>query len=453
MFWDLLDGDEPDEKVPSCYPDRFDISSEEFVPAWSLSALVNIMPSKMGDSVNKIIKSELQKKYFCVYSLKLKSIKETYGDTAVDAAFEMVCWLLENGHIKAGKVSERHFAKFKEGDWINGYYTNYKVLSVNNDGYIVKDVDGSKINILFENEKFHHLWTIKDAKDGDVLCSNQLIILFKQFEDNADCNFVIAHAGIDISGKLQITNGHWLISNKSKPATKEQRDTLEKAMADAGWEFDFKKKELKKIEQKSTWSEEGKKYENIIVSILNNPNSEGIYNFHEVKCKDVIDWFKSLKDRVQPQLKQEWKQKNTDDLTDFENAMMHIGGSFFGENAGLDPNDTNAIKEQANLLLELVPKQEWSEKDERILRTIEGDIKQNLSCCTTTLDDYYQKQLDWLKTLKNRVGCEVNCTTTWKPSDEQMNAFDAVLVYNPPCSNECRNHLITLYNELKKLKE
>lgn len=57
----------------------------------------------------------------------------------------------------------------------------------------------------------------------------------------------------------------------------------------------------------------------------------------------------------------EWRQDNVEELTEFENAMMHIGVSFFGDNAGLDPNDTNAIKEQANLLLELVPKQGWSE--------------------------------------------------------------------------------------------
>lgn len=34
----------------------------------------------------------------------------------------------------------------------------------------------------------------------------------------------------------------------------------------------------------------------------------------------------------------EEKQENTGDLTDFENAMMHIRGSFFGDNAGLDPH-------------------------------------------------------------------------------------------------------------------
>ena len=75
--------------------------------------------------------------------------------------------------------------------------------------------------------------------------------MFKQWEDDIDYNFVIAHAGIDISGKLQITNGHWLINNKSKPATKEQRNLLFQKMREAGYEWDAEKKELIKIEQKA----------------------------------------------------------------------------------------------------------------------------------------------------------------------------------------------------------
>lgn len=86
------------------------------------------------------------------------------------------------------------------------------------------------------------------------------------------------------------------------------------------------------------------------------------------EVRDCIDWLKSLEDRVLPQPKQKWKQENTDDLTDFENAMMHIGESFFGKNAGLDPNDTNTIKEQANTLLGLVPSKDWSEEDEHRVR-------------------------------------------------------------------------------------
>ena len=111
----------------------------------------------------------------------------------------------------------------------------------------------------------------------------------------------------------------------------------------------------------------------------------------------MIEWLKSLKDRVHPQSKREWKQENTSDLTDFENAMMHIGDSFFGQHAGLDPNNTNAIKEQANLLLELIPSKEWSEKDEEMfdyaLNMIEwysGKIKNNKSRLVS----------DWLKSLK-----------------------------------------------------
>ena len=63
----------------------------------------------------------------------------------------------------------------------------------------------------------------------------------------------------------------------------------------------------------------------------------------------------------------EWKEENVDELSEFELAMMHIGGSFFGEKAGLGPNDIATIKEQAKLLLELGTKQEWSEEDESML--------------------------------------------------------------------------------------
>ena len=154
------------------------------------------------------------------------------------------------------------------------------------------------------------------------------------------------------------------------------------------------------VEQKpAAWSEEDERmYTAIIFALAGFMGNE-----------DKLDWFKSLKDRVQ--LKQEWKQENTDDLTDFENAMMHIGGSFFGQHAGLDPNDTNAIKEQANLLLELVSSKEWSEEDAEMINYVasilysnfnENEKFDNNKPCVGAL-------VDWLKSLKERY--------TWKPSD------------------------------------
>ena len=99
--------------------------------------------------------------------------------------------------------------------------------------------------------------------------------------------------------------------------------------------------------------------------------------------------------------------------------MMHIGGSFFGENAGLDPNDTNAIKEQANLLLELVPKQEWSEEDGKMLNSA-------IYACKYMVDNFenstkqYEDAITWLKSLRSQ--------NRWKPSDEQMKMVDKIIL-------------------------
>ena len=124
----------------------------------------------------------------------------------------------------------------------------------------------------------------------------------------------------------------------------------------------------------------------------------------------------------------------------------------------------------------------WSEEDEKEMATIEHHLNNCGASITSIL---------WLKSLKDRVGCEANCTTAkewseedehrikdtiyfldtakkhyasteeldacidwlksltpqnrWKPSDEQMMA----LLYH--CSNG--SVLTSLYNDLNKLKE
>ena len=108
-------------------------------------------------------------------------------------------------------------------------------------------------------EDYFRLWTIQDAKAGDVLYlqkdGKEHIIIYKGVIKERFRTFVSAYCaynGIvdafcfaDVSRYVDIAYGGIM------PATKEQRDTLMKAMADAGYTFDFEKKELKKIEQKS----------------------------------------------------------------------------------------------------------------------------------------------------------------------------------------------------------
>ena len=185
----------------------------------------------------------------------------------------------------------------------------------------------------------------------------------------------------------------------------------------------------KQGEQKPAWSE---KDERIYQSIIDDTVQE-----NQLDSKQ-IDWLKSLKDRVQPQPKQDWKQENTGDLTDFENEMMHIGDSFFGQHAGLDPNDTNAIKEQANILLGLVSRQEWSEEDESMLQNILDCLKNGWRKLPTDIIKYES----WLKSLRPQ--------NTWKPSGEQMEALKS----STYCQDKQMSKvLFELYQDLKKLKE
>ena len=240
-----------------------------------------------------------------------------YGEPLEDEAKEMIAWLEKQGEQKIKTPDEslgidsdtynkivdeciygeqkpiyKVEPNFKVGDWV--VYCNDDVdliTGIEENGYCINNSG----YIPFICASDIRLWTIQDAKDGDIICSNQIIVLFKQWEDDIDYNFVIAHAGIDISGKLQITNGHWLINNKSKPATKEQRNLLFQKMREAGYEWDAEKKELIKIEQKPAWSEEDEEiYRKCICAMR---ASACGFPEEEKFVEQVNNWFKSLKDR------------------------------------------------------------------------------------------------------------------------------------------------------------
>ena len=130
-----------------------------------------------------------------------------------------------------------------------------------------------------------HLWTIQDAKDGDVLyeCNEKKPFIFKELKTK--------HID-DIASYCDIFNGIFTPNEDSwttldiVPATKEQRDLLFKKMKEAGYEWNAERKELKKIEQPTAWSEED---EAKLKSIL--------FHIEDVENKDVINWLKSLKER------------------------------------------------------------------------------------------------------------------------------------------------------------
>jgi hypothetical protein len=132
--------------------------------------------------------------------------------------------------------------KFKKGDWItNGTFTHYIVSIVDGFYYFYGGgyLDFGKI------DGYYHLWTIEDAKDGDVLVDVYGNISIYEKCDDFDW---MSYCSLGHNGGFQ----HFKIEHeneKTYPATKEQRDLLFAKMREAGYQWDADKKELRKVKE------------------------------------------------------------------------------------------------------------------------------------------------------------------------------------------------------------
>ena len=135
--------------------------------------------------------------------------------------------------------------KFKVGDWIINR-TNATIMQIvnNKDFYESVEIGGQRRTDTYNYVEWDfRLWSIEDAKDGDVLidCYNNIVIYQEpstRTHYHSHCYYYIpSNSFIAGAGSHEIKN--------TKPATKEQRDILFAKMKEAGYEWDAKKKELK----------------------------------------------------------------------------------------------------------------------------------------------------------------------------------------------------------------
>jgi len=301
-------------------------------------------------------------------------------------------------------------SKFKIGDWVTFTRNDSSrelmfIYDIRDGRYYFDDMCHFSWSITIkECDSKCHLWTIQDAKPGDVLVDEDINVIgifegiegmcwhSKFYYSNTTKEFY----GIECGGSHQ--------KEFAKPATKEQCNLLFSKMKEAGYEWDAEKKELKLLitnggdfdtkncEQKPTWSDEDERIRKELIQLISCMHDA------DHRKHDWLAW-------LEKQKPVELRQDNVEELTEFECAMMHIGGSFFGKNAGLDPNDTTVIKEQAKLLTEMLPKKEWSEEDEKTLTEI-FLVAARASLRKSTLfgKNYdYIKWQNWLKSLKQRI--------------------------------------------------
>lgn len=257
--------------------------------------------------------------------------------TDIDEIFEKVA-------EKQGeqKTAYRFEPKFKIGDWMVYEENIYQIHNISLKKYYeCLRIDGTVHTFDFEYiDLKSRPWTIKDAKDGDILTTDTVIFIFNYVEDNwvfMKCGYTTISNSFDISSTSEV-NAKYV-----HPATKEQRDLLFQKMKEVGYEWDADKKELKEIKQNQNITD--------LMSDLSN------YEDEKIK-KDLIQWINEFPDII-------FRGHYKKDIIDF-------------------------LEKQSNKKLA-----EWSEEDERMINSIIKNLDEG-----EWLDIY---QVDWLKSFKDIV--------------------------------------------------
>lgn len=176
----------------------------------------------------------------CIHFLELQ---KTHHASTVEID-ECIAWVEKQGEQKP---TDNVVPKFKTGDWITNSKQTWLVDKVKDNFYFVKSIDGglAVLTFLYAHDNLH-LWTIQDAKPGDVLefgDHGRLVIgivsHINSITRKLDCVCLLD------GDKFRLGNFYALDTVILHPATKEQREVLMSKMYEADYEWDGEKLKLK----------------------------------------------------------------------------------------------------------------------------------------------------------------------------------------------------------------
>ena len=180
------------------------------------------------------------------YDKAIERAKKLYGNEIAEEIFS-----------ELKESDDKNEPKFKVGDWVvNKFGDSLHIDSFDKKNYQVSDGKGNYNYFPISKQGEMHIWTIQDAKDGDVLSFYsehkgkkmfQIGVVEKYVGKLGGCyNTFKTYVGVDWDNNLQI--GRYMGCDDIYPATKEQRDALiMKTLNDVGYEWDVEKKELNKL--------------------------------------------------------------------------------------------------------------------------------------------------------------------------------------------------------------
>jgi hypothetical protein len=236
-----------------------------------------------ADFYDSGIAGMISENYASCFTPATKEQRDVLMKAMTVSGYEWDAKMKELRKIKQNSVNTVK-SKFKQGDWI---IFNGLILHIDEvvDGYYrTTSIGGIHNSYDWDIDNIARLWTIQDAKDGDVLASGDWVFIFRNFHING-CPKCHCHYDLTLDEFKVDTDSYMAGGGDDYPATKEQRKFLFQKMKEAGYVWDSEKKELSKIEkqveQKSFDKVEPKfkvgdwiisKYMHLVMQILNNDN-------------------------------------------------------------------------------------------------------------------------------------------------------------------------------------
>lgn len=189
------------------------------------------------------------------------------------------------------KSADKIEPKFKVGDWVVRDDTIAQIVNIQEQYYVGLDINGKDfVSSRFLNGDKIHLWTINDAKDGDVLALSWLedknlwekIIIFKKYHSEGIKGFnmpcVEGYGNTFKNGKMAFTEKVPYYSKtwtcNLHPATKEQRDLLFQKIKETGYKWNTETNTFEKLIEPKF--KVGDKIVNILMKYMVAPGTQGI---------------------------------------------------------------------------------------------------------------------------------------------------------------------------------
>ena len=151
------------------------------------------------------------------------------------------CKLWLKNKLKKESTNTVEIESFHEGDWVTNGMCTFKIASIENGFYYDTNNCGSDIESI---DKSYHLWTIDDAKEGDILAyPDGSLVIFKYRLRGLIAGLYLG--SVLFTDKIEFSRTCTILN--AKPATKEQCNFLFEALEEAGYEWDNINKKVKEL--------------------------------------------------------------------------------------------------------------------------------------------------------------------------------------------------------------